>query len=157
MGDWDGGYCGVKLLKARWSVRTLVIGDIPTIAMQLHRRSVLNRVFVAVLTAALPFTTAALTMQPAEPAAPSPSSYPDIASSTLPGLSAGGDASPTGNIQPTPVPELRRRLLRRQLGTLGWEDVSVCNVGVCGDGLYCTVFEVSGSRDSIVTGACCHK
>jgi hypothetical protein len=60
-------------------------------------------------------------------------------------------------MQPTPIPELRRQLRRQVSDSLGWNNPSTCNVGVC-DGLtdtYCTVFAGDRLRAETVTGICC--
>ncbi|KAF8527735.1 hypothetical protein BDD12DRAFT_903950 [Trichophaea hybrida] len=57
--------------------------------MELQQHHVLKHTVLVVSVAALSFTSAALMRQPEEQAAPSPSSYPDIASSTSPVHSGG--------------------------------------------------------------------
>jgi hypothetical protein len=111
--------------------------------MKIHPLLILSGVIVTVLIP--PFALAA----PQE--LPSPCSYPRVATSTV----HFDDGVPSSvDIQPTPIPELRRQLRRQESDSLGWNDPSTCNVGVC-DGTYCTVFAGNGLRDETVTGVCC--
>jgi hypothetical protein len=84
---------------------------------------------------------------------PSPCSYPRVTTSTV----HFDDGVPsTVDIQPTPMPELRRQLRRQASDSLGWNNPSTCNVGICNDSdSYCTVFPGNGLRDETVTGVCC--
>jgi hypothetical protein len=82
---------------------------------------------------------------------PSPSSYPRLATSTM---HTDDDGGPNAvDMQPTPVPELRKHLRRQASDSLGWNNPSTCNVGICRG--YCTVFSGDGLRDETVTGVCC--
>ncbi|KAF8241502.1 hypothetical protein K440DRAFT_665294 [Wilcoxina mikolae CBS 423.85] len=96
---------------------------------------------------ALPVAQAVPQQMP--PQIPAPSSYPRIATSTL--LS---DSLPvTVHMQPTPTPELRRRQVS---DSLGWNDPSTCNVGVCTRSIdRCIVFKSDGLRADTATGVCC--
>ncbi|KAF8244634.1 hypothetical protein K440DRAFT_635857 [Wilcoxina mikolae CBS 423.85] len=111
----------------------------------------MDLIFHHVLFAAFlfPMTSATLITQPI-PAMPSPSPY-SIASSTIP-TKQGGIACAGRYVQPTPVPELRRRQQ-----SLGWNDPPTCNVGVCDSGQYCTVFATESARGDFVKGVCCAK
>ncbi|KAF8531423.1 hypothetical protein BDD12DRAFT_810888 [Trichophaea hybrida] len=81
---------------------------------------------------------------------PSPSSYPRIATSTVP-----SDFRSIIDMQPTPIPELRKQLKRQASDSLGWNDPLTCNVGVCLSDGTCTVFASDGLRASTATGVCC--
>ncbi|KAF8541778.1 hypothetical protein BDD12DRAFT_945564 [Trichophaea hybrida] len=77
----------------------------------------------------------------------SPSSYPRIATST--------EASAfltTVDIPPTLIPEL---LIRQVSDSLGWNNPSTCNVGICPLTRNCIVFTSDGIRANTVTGMCC--
>jgi hypothetical protein len=111
--------------------------------MKIHPYLILSGVIVAVLVP--PFASAA----PQE--VPSPCSYPWVPTSTV--HFNDGVPSPV-DMQPTPIPELRRQLRRQVSNSLGWNDPSTCNVGVCTDS-YCTVFAGDGLSDETVTGVCC--
>jgi len=111
--------------------------------MKIHPYLILSGVIVAVLVP--PFASAA----PQE--VPSPCSYPWVPTSTV--HFNDGVPSPV-DMQPTPIPELRRQLRRQVSDSLGWNDPSTCNVGVCTDS-YCTVFAGDGLSDETVTGVCC--
>ncbi|KAF8532999.1 hypothetical protein BDD12DRAFT_810527 [Trichophaea hybrida] len=84
----------------------------------------------------------------------SPCSYPRLAASTV---HSNCDGAPsTVDMQPTPTQELR--MLRRQTSdSLGWNDPSTCNVGICDTftSATCTVYSGHGLRAETVTGVCC--
>jgi len=87
-----------------------------------------------------------------EPLRPRPSPIsPHISATSYAAHSAYPD------LAPTPIPELRLRDVneRRQLDTLGMNDPSTCNVGVCASSLYCTVFGDNPITASTVMGLCC--
>ncbi|KAF8539156.1 hypothetical protein BDD12DRAFT_839282 [Trichophaea hybrida] len=83
---------------------------------------------------------------------PSPSSYSRIAAATVP-----SDFRSTVDIQPTPIPELRRQLKRQTSDSLGWNNPSTCNIGVCAAFDICTVFTSDGLRANTATGMCCES
>lgn len=83
---------------------------------------------------------------------PSPSSYPRIAVSTV-----SSDFWSTVDMQPTPMPELRKQLKRQVSDSLGWNNPSTCNLGVCDATEYCTVFTSDGLRANTATGGCCER
>jgi len=114
--------------------------------MKIHPHLILSGVIVAVLVP--PFASAT----PQE--MPSPCLYPWIPTSTI----HFNDGVPSSvDMQPTPIPELRRQLRRQVSDSLGWNNPSTCNVGVCDSSAdtYCTVFAQEGLRDETVTGLCC--
>jgi hypothetical protein len=57
-------------------------------------------------------------------------------------------------VTPPPTPPSSHRVERRQID-LSFEDPNACNVGVCADDSYCTVFAGSGETDDPALGACC--
>ncbi|KAF8538094.1 hypothetical protein BDD12DRAFT_886083 [Trichophaea hybrida] len=78
----------------------------------------------------------------------SPSSYPRIATST-----EASAFRTTVDIPPTRIPEL----LKRQVSdSLGWNNPSTCNVGICPSTRSCIVFTSDGIRATTVTGMCCN-
>ncbi|KAF8244411.1 hypothetical protein K440DRAFT_609698 [Wilcoxina mikolae CBS 423.85] len=85
---------------------------------------------------------------------PQPSPSPCF---TIAPFTASNSVRTSQYITPTAQPELRPRFLRRQLSNsldLGINDPSTCNVGVCDEGTYCTVFRGFSIDAALVTGLC---
>ncbi|KAF8534996.1 hypothetical protein BDD12DRAFT_857464 [Trichophaea hybrida] len=108
-----------------------------------------QHIFLAVL--CLPIILAASKTEPLR-ARSSPSSYLNIVSTTR-----DGTPSACQKMEPTPMPELRIRqeVRRQQPDSLGWNDPSTCNIGVCASSKYCTVFGNNLSTADTVVGICC--
>ncbi|KAF8529786.1 hypothetical protein BDD12DRAFT_903749 [Trichophaea hybrida] len=116
--------------------------------MKIHQLLTLSGVIVAVTVLAPPFASAV----PEEISLPC--SYSRLAALTVHSECDG--ASSTVDMQAIPTPELRK-LRRQTLDSLGWNDPSTCNVGICDaiTAVTCAVYSGHGLRAETVTGACC--